>query len=72
LDHLKSKPRRPNLYIIAGPNGAGKTTFARTFLPQYVECLEFVNADLTGFVITAYFTSKLNLEKEVILWEKKS
>ncbi len=25
-----------------------------------------------GFVITAYFTSKLNLEKEVILWEKKS
>jgi hypothetical protein len=24
-----------------------------------------------GFVITAYFTSKLNLEKEVILWQKK-
>ena len=24
-----------------------------------------------GFVITAYFTSKLNLEKEVILWRKK-
>jgi len=43
---LKSKPRKPNLYIIAGPNGAGKTTFARKFLPQYVECLEFVNADL--------------------------
>ena len=30
---------------MAGPNGAGKTTFARKFLPQYVECLEFVNAD---------------------------
>jgi len=42
---LKNKNRRPNLYIIAGPNGAGKTTFARKFLPQYVECLEFVNAD---------------------------
>jgi len=38
--------RRPNLYVIAGPNGAGKTTFAHKFLPQYVECLEFVNADL--------------------------
>jgi hypothetical protein len=25
-----------------------------------------------GFVITAYFTSKVNLEKEVILWQKKS
>ncbi len=24
-----------------------------------------------GFVITAYFTSKLSLEKEVVLWEKK-
>jgi len=43
---LKNKHRRPNLYIIAGPNGAGKTTFARKFLPQYAECLEFVNADL--------------------------
>lgn len=34
------------LYIIAGPNGAGKTTFAKKFLPDYEECLEFVNADL--------------------------
>lgn len=25
-----------------------------------------------GFVITAYFTSKLSLGKEVILWQKKS
>jgi predicted ABC-type ATPase len=35
-----------SLYIVAGPNGAGKTTFAREFLPNYVDCLEFVNADL--------------------------
>jgi len=42
---LKDKSRRRNLYIIAGPNGSGKTTFARKFLPQYVECLEFINAD---------------------------
>jgi DNA integrity scanning protein DisA with diadenylate cyclase activity len=26
---------------------------------------------MDGFVITAYFTSKLSLEKEVILWQKK-
>jgi predicted ABC-type ATPase len=35
----------PNLYIVAGPNGAGKTTFAKEFLPNYAECLDFVNAD---------------------------
>jgi predicted ABC-type ATPase len=32
--------------VIAGPNGAGKTTFATTFLPGFVNCREFVNADL--------------------------
>ncbi len=35
-----------NVYIIAGPNGSGKTTFATLFLPQYVKCTNFVNADL--------------------------
>ena len=35
----------PQLYVIAGPNGVGKTTFAMTFLPEVVECLDFLNAD---------------------------
>jgi len=35
-----------NVYIIAGPNGSGKTTFAIKFLPKYVKCPNFVNADL--------------------------
>lgn len=38
--------RNKNVYIIAGPNGAGKTTFAKTFLPDYAKCPNFVNADL--------------------------
>jgi predicted ABC-type ATPase len=32
--------------VIAGPNGSGKTTFAKLFLPDYVNCPNFVNADL--------------------------
>ncbi len=43
-----------NLYIVAGPNGAGKTTFAREFLPNYAECLEFVNADLIAEGISPF------------------
>jgi len=35
-----------NVYVIAGPNGSGKTTFARKFLPDYVKCPNFINADL--------------------------
>ncbi len=35
-----------NAYIIAGPNGSGKTIFAKMFLPEYVRCVNFVNADL--------------------------
>ena len=38
--------KNKNVYIIAGPNGSGKTTFAKKFLPYYVQCPNFVNADL--------------------------
>lgn len=36
----------PTVYVIAGANGAGKTTFAAEFLPAFVACREFLNADL--------------------------
>ena len=36
----------PICWIIAGPNGAGKTTFAMDFLPNAVNCHNFINADL--------------------------
>lgn len=38
--------KNKNVYIIAGPNGSGKTTFAKMFLPDYVKCPNFINADL--------------------------
>ena len=42
----KAGPTKPAVYVIAGPNGAGKTTFATEFLPDFVNCREFLNADL--------------------------
>jgi predicted ABC-type ATPase len=43
-----------NVYIIAGPNGSGKTTFAREFLPDYVNCPNFVNADLIAIGLAPF------------------
>lgn len=43
-----------NVYIIAGPNGSGKTTFAVKFLPKYVNCPNFVNADLIAHGLSPF------------------
>jgi len=47
-----------SLYVVAGPNGAGKTTFAREFLPNYVKCLEFVNADLIASGLSPFLPER--------------
>ena len=67
---MKNKHRRPNLYIIAGPNGAGKTTFARKFLPQYVECLEFVNADLIAVGLSPFAPDKAAIHAGRVMLER--
>lgn len=38
--------QKGSVYIIAGPNGSGKTTFANTFLPEFAQCSNFINADM--------------------------
>ena len=67
---MKNRNRRPNLYIIAGPNGAGKTTFARKFLPEYVECLEFVNADLIAGGLSPFAPEKAAIHAGRLMLEQ--
>jgi len=57
-------------YIIKGYRDtvvALKRTTERKFLAVVYK--EIGKSD--GFVITAYFTTKINLEKEVIIWQKQ-
>ncbi len=51
----------PTVYVIAGPNGAGKTTFAREFLPDFVKCREFLNADLIAAGLSPFAPETQNV-----------
>ena len=53
---------RPILYVVAGPNGAGKTTFAKSFLPHYARCLDFINPDLIASGLSPFDPQRARLE----------
>ncbi len=53
--------KQPTVYVIAGPNGAGKTMFASRFLPDFVDCREFVNADLIAAGLSPFAPETQNV-----------
>ena len=53
--------QRPTVYLIAGPNGAGKTTFATEFLPDFVKCRQFLNADLIAAGLSPFAPETQNV-----------
>ena len=59
-----------NVYIIAGPNGAGKTTFAKEFLPKYVHCPNFVNADLIAQGLSPFSPEVVAIKAGKLLLEQ--
>ena len=69
----------PTVYVLAGPNGAGpngagpngagKTTFARQFLPAFVGCREFLNADLIAASLSPFAPELENIRAARILLE---
>ncbi|MCK4249197.1 MAG: zeta toxin family protein [Candidatus Omnitrophica bacterium] len=61
---------KKNVYIIAGPNGSGKTTFAKEFLPEYVKCLHFVNADLIAQGLSPFSPSQVAIKSGKLVLEQ--
>jgi predicted ABC-type ATPase len=62
--------QRPGIYVIAGPNGAGKTTFASRFLPAYVHCTEFLNADLIAAGLSPFAPESQNTRASELMLER--
>jgi len=58
------------VYVMAGPNGAGKTTFATEFLPEFVACQEFLNADLIAAGLSPFAPETQNLRAGRLLLER--
>lgn len=59
-----------NIYIIAGPNGAGKTTLATEYLPKYIECREFLNADLIAAGLSPFSPALQNFRASELMVER--
>jgi hypothetical protein len=66
----KQQPNPPTVYVIAGPNGAGKTTFASEFLPDFVKCREFLNADLIAAGLSPFAPEAQNVRAGRLLLER--
>jgi predicted ABC-type ATPase len=67
---MKKKPMPPIVYVIAGPNGAGKTTFASAFLPDFVQCREFLNADLIAAGLSPFAPETQNVRASRLVLER--
>ena len=63
----KTQIEDPTVYVIAGPNGAGKTTFANEFLPDFVHCREFLNADLIAAGLSPFAPETQNMRARLLL-----
>jgi predicted ABC-type ATPase len=67
---MNAKGRQPVVYVVAGPNGAGKTTFATEFLPAFVKCRNFLNADLIAAGLSPFDPESQNLRAGRLLLER--
>jgi predicted ABC-type ATPase len=62
--------KNKNMYIIAGPNGSGKTTFAKEFLPEFVDCPNFINADLIAMGLSPFLPEQVAIKAGKLVLEQ--
>jgi predicted ABC-type ATPase len=67
---MRFKNDKPTVYVIAGPNGAGKTTFASEFLPDFLKCREFLNADLIAAGLSPFAPETQNVRAGRLLLDR--
>lgn len=56
--------------VIAGPNGAGKSTFVESYLNRYVDCDEFLNADLIARGLSPFAPERQALRASEIFLQR--
>lgn len=69
-DQTMGNQLQKSIQIIAGPNGAGKTTFVQNYLDRYVDCDEFLNADLIAAGLSPFAPEREALAASQIFLER--
>lgn len=67
---MARKMKKPKVYVIAGPNDAGKTTFDKEFLPNFADCINFINADLIAAGISPFSPESASVKAGRIMIEQ--
>ncbi|MBW4510503.1 MAG: zeta toxin family protein [Scytonematopsis contorta HA4267-MV1] len=60
----------PSLYIIGGANGSGKTTVAMRMLPDFIQCFEYVNADIIAAGLSQFNPETVAIEAGRIMLQR--
>ncbi|MBU6172359.1 MAG: AAA family ATPase [Planctomycetes bacterium] len=65
-----TKKHNRTISIVAGPNGAGKSTFVENYLNRYIDCDEFLNADLIARGLSPFAPERQALRASEIFLQR--
>jgi predicted ABC-type ATPase len=65
-----TKNHSRTISIVAGPNGAGKSTFVENYLNRYIDCDEFLNADLIARGLSPFAPERQALRASEIFLQR--